>query len=630
MKYHIILGIGLGCFFLFFGGLCTPERLLTFSPEGTFPADALSRIEIFRYFWIGFGVLLILMSFFGNHFFQRGRRFSHAFMKLPFYGQMVLFWSGLLLFFCSPIYLFYQQFGLLAPFKFFVGDTFYYLVIAKHFAEVGIFSFDSIHSTNGFHPLWGYILSGVFRLGAFDLEGQVRITFFLSSLFLSLGLFFWGAILYQRTRSFFWTFFTLFPGYYYFLGVAFDPHAGNIWAFANGMESACSLLFGGITFWVLLQFKPKQKNEKYFVFLGIFVSFTVLSRLDDVFLYVAVLIVCIDFFSLKSLRKWIWLAFPGIIFIGSYLIYNQYTCGMAFPVSGQFKQGFGFLSNFYFTLDTFLPGLMRSLELFTCSLHFWSFTGWRILQMVFPALVVFLLFRPIRLRAKEQGSLFEPTLMLYILLKFFYNYFFVATWNQGQWYYPLSIVGVNVLITLFLTQHIFPLLSPYFARFCRWTLCFVSLLLIQVFWMEKWTSSYNQNYFTFFTRYESIQSSLQAKIKSPIKLLAYEDGILAYALGYPTLNGFGYALDAKSAEEKRKGQILNYAYEQGHNILGFLVYSTLPQTPNLSSQAIRENLAQAFYLEKNIDLSKWEFEIIYRDRISGALFLAFRPISSTK
>ena len=43
-------------------------------------------------------------------------------------------------------------------------DAFYYFVLAKHFAQTGLWSFDGAAPSTGFHPLWAYLLAAVFRL----------------------------------------------------------------------------------------------------------------------------------------------------------------------------------------------------------------------------------------------------------------------------------------------------------------------------------------------------------------------------------------------------------------------------------------------------------------------------------
>lgn len=41
-------------------------------------------------------------------------------------------------------------------------DGFYYLTLARHFVESGMWTFDGTNVTNGFHLLWGYILAGLY------------------------------------------------------------------------------------------------------------------------------------------------------------------------------------------------------------------------------------------------------------------------------------------------------------------------------------------------------------------------------------------------------------------------------------------------------------------------------------
>jgi hypothetical protein len=46
----------------------------------------------------------------------------------------------------------------------FTDDTFYYLVVARHVALGHGFTFDGLHPTNGFQPLWLFMLVPIFRL----------------------------------------------------------------------------------------------------------------------------------------------------------------------------------------------------------------------------------------------------------------------------------------------------------------------------------------------------------------------------------------------------------------------------------------------------------------------------------
>jgi len=43
-------------------------------------------------------------------------------------------------------------------------DAFYYLVLAKHFAASGTWTFDGVHPATGFHVLWAYLLAAFYRV----------------------------------------------------------------------------------------------------------------------------------------------------------------------------------------------------------------------------------------------------------------------------------------------------------------------------------------------------------------------------------------------------------------------------------------------------------------------------------
>ena len=46
----------------------------------------------------------------------------------------------------------------------FTDDSFYYLEVARHVARGDGFTFDGLHPTNGFHPLWLLLLVPICRL----------------------------------------------------------------------------------------------------------------------------------------------------------------------------------------------------------------------------------------------------------------------------------------------------------------------------------------------------------------------------------------------------------------------------------------------------------------------------------
>jgi hypothetical protein len=81
---------------------------------------------------------------------------------------------------CGPPLLGLHLQGVEVAFKSFAADAFYYLAIADHSVGADFYTFDRVHPTNGFHPLWAYYLSGVFGLLPSSQKVQV-LTAYLSS-----------------------------------------------------------------------------------------------------------------------------------------------------------------------------------------------------------------------------------------------------------------------------------------------------------------------------------------------------------------------------------------------------------------------------------------------------------------
>jgi len=149
--------------------------------------------------------------------------------------------------------------GIEAIFGYFADDAFYYLTVAKN-STFGFFTFDGEQPTNGFHPLWQYILTVLFGvLGRHDLQMQMYVTYMLGAVFVTLGFVFMGWSRYSITKSLFWPLW-LIPGPFYLLftvkGASLDVAHGLTytfcpWALMNGMESPCSVLAGGMFVYLL-------------------------------------------------------------------------------------------------------------------------------------------------------------------------------------------------------------------------------------------------------------------------------------------------------------------------------------------------------------------------------------------
>ncbi len=158
-------------------------------------------------------------------------------------------------------------------------DAFYYFKTAQNFTEGHGLSFDGISRSSGFHPLWMMVCIPVFALARFDLILPLRILALISILISAVG----GAFFYKLLKravskpvamlaSLFWM---------------FEPRIhGTVTQL--GMEASVNALFVILLLYQTARyetdFKNDEDNSRRLLWVGITAVFTVLSRLDNVFL----------------------------------------------------------------------------------------------------------------------------------------------------------------------------------------------------------------------------------------------------------------------------------------------------------------------------------------------------------
>ena len=189
-------------------------------------------------------------------------------------------------------------FGVLAP------DAMYYLAIAKNAARGFFLSFNQETLTNGFQPLWQYLLA----LAAWLLRpGPAALlwgTFWtcLALVALGVGAAVWGVQARFGPRVAWAMPFLLLPGAFALL---FEPAIGHasldpalqygfsVWAFVNGVESGLGVAAFGLLLATLLANLVRRGPEASpeVIFSGwarVWLAVIVLARLDDVFLFAGV------------------------------------------------------------------------------------------------------------------------------------------------------------------------------------------------------------------------------------------------------------------------------------------------------------------------------------------------------
>jgi hypothetical protein len=165
-----------------------------------------------------------------------------------------------------------------------IDDAFYYYKVAQNVLSGHGFTFDQIHLTNGFHPLWMGICMGVFWLSRFNLILPLRVLVLVSALFNGLT----GVFLFKLLKVALKT----WPAFIGALTWILLPAVYSN-AIVHGMEAAISAFFMVLfllkTATILASSGLRHLKWTQFVFLGLLGALTILSRLDNLFVVLVVI-----------------------------------------------------------------------------------------------------------------------------------------------------------------------------------------------------------------------------------------------------------------------------------------------------------------------------------------------------
>lgn len=169
-------------------------------------------------------------------------------------------------------------------------DAFYYLEIARRIGAGDGFTFDGVHATNGFHPLWQLVLAGVGLL----LPGQTA--FLRASLLLCLLCLLAATLLIVRLV---WRW--LGPGAALLGGILVAHGRAAMPSYVDGMEGTLALLaLAGLA--TAMVWWARRPGAGRAVVVGVLAGVAVLARLD-----LAVVVWIVPVAMLLRDRRWRWL-----------------------------------------------------------------------------------------------------------------------------------------------------------------------------------------------------------------------------------------------------------------------------------------------------------------------------------
>jgi hypothetical protein len=225
------------------------------------------------------------------------------------------------------------------PFGSLVGrsfdDAFYFARIAENAASGLGFTFDGLHPTNGFQPLWQLLLVPLYWLHPGGPETLFRLQLGFQVVLLAVAAWLFRALM----RTF-------VPGVAGLIGVLLFVFLG-FRASVNGMETSVQVLMLTVLATHAWRRRPFQETRPGPALeFGLLAGLTLLARLDLVLLVIAIsgvaLVQALDRRGNLGdvVRRYLAMGAGTALLIVPYLIYNRVAFGAAVPVSGLLKSSF--------------------------------------------------------------------------------------------------------------------------------------------------------------------------------------------------------------------------------------------------------------------------------------------------
>jgi len=525
-------------------------------------------------------------------------------------------------------------FGFPRCFRYLAADSFYYMTVAANVPAAGTFSYDLVHPTNGFHPLWQAVLAAAWLpIGATGGDREVFAAVALGISWIALAA---GVLLVARAalphlgRAGAWL--LLLPTGFMALATAWT-HAryATLWNSINGMESGLSvLLFGATT----LAWARTTRGAR--IVEGVCLGLLVLSRLDLVFALPACALARVPRIVVAPRdRRWraaIECAVApatAAAMVAAYMAANLAYAGTAFPVSGSLKSTFP-------RIDTDKIVLLREIlqaEWASLSLPLL----WRYAQMAFPLTLAAAWGCPelnARVRGiSDDGPWREFLRFCAILIAFVHGYcfLFVQLGAIGHWYYSATQVASTLLVIDLVVGGWRPESSRRLAKanaraiavtlVALQTLYFVLVFALPVPLHDRLGLNHEERRERFAETLADRSAALAHFGGDPPPIVEFDDGIVAYTLGSPAISGTGFCGDVEAVEAYRQHRLLRLAWDRGYRHLGSSSVLAAPGFFADPSPAELSRLLAPFHGYLDFEAFAWSIE--YVDAAQSYVILRF-------
>lgn len=398
--------------------------------------------------------------------------------------------------------------------KFTSDDSYFYLKVALNYANNFVSSFDTINPTNGYHPLWMFLLSGVFKLALtlrhFDEESLLRIVFIFTTLINSLSLCLLIKIFYKTRESKF---------NYIKISLLVLPLS---LFYLIGLEVQIFILFLLIVIILFIDFVENKFNYLKWFAISFSLSFLILSRIDFSLYIIAALTLYIIFNKIKLLKSFFQILIIPFITSIIYLVVNKIIYGDYLPITGKYKLSFDIQSN----LSFFPTPLKNPIDFMI------------VLLIVTGGIIHFIILSRIKSNIFHQLIKYiYLSSVLFLMVNYFLNYLGVR-----EWYYVYALFPSVILLGLSIKGN---------------TLNKVFFALLIVF-NSIYFLLFRVNYYNHDSAYEFAKELKNFTSESDVIYQVDYSGIIGYFSSRKIVNGDGLINSFEYYSYLKKGELKNY------------------------------------------------------------------------
>ncbi len=495
-----------------------------------------------------------------------------------------------------------QPVGYLAP------DAFYYFTVARNISRLGSISFDQEHPTNGFHPLWQWLMAGCHWL--LDRLSLAEWYLFvcaivLGALFAAAGIYWLGrAAALERGRLS--SLYVVVPigvlSPAFLLWMWLRVHDGSrmwtsVWHAINGMETGAVVCGFGACGWCFVRNgcggspQPEGARALDALWLGLALSALTLARLDHgIFALVIVAFVGWEAIVTRA-RAWRSAAIVALVWgscLAAYLLTNRLYSGMWLPISGTIKSSYPKLAhgNFDLLRDVWLRhGPLKPTLLA------------RGILLSLPSLVVSAY--PLALgllwllKGLDAASWFEiearpgryGTFLLLgaagVVLLGGYDLCYVPASNIGHWYFPIATLLPSLMLAD-LVGRIGIARKPAWldAPLTRLTASGALAAAVLTYFVTSIQHGSGRLAHFYYDEAPLVSAAYGGNVPP---LVEFDDGIIAFSTGARSLSGWGLAIDkdavaaaggiGNDSNSRRSRGLMDLAIERGYVRCASLTYA---------------------------------------------------------